>query len=187
MKLWTQAALALCLAASMTACKKDRSSTNPPASEGTVGTTGANVDRDFIEDQLEDGAAEVALGRLAAERATHPQVKEFGQQMVRDHEAAGEALKQAAARASVQVNPPADLDNDHKDVQEDLMKLSGADFDKKYIDTMINEHQEAVNEIERKIDDSNPDIKSWATQTLPKVRQHLEQAKQLKEALDGAK
>src|SRR5262245_23674128 len=114
MKLWTQAALGLCVAASLVACNNNRGydSSNPPAREGTVGTSGANVDRDFIEDQLEDGNAEVAIAKLATERATHPQVKEFAQKMVQDHEAAGEALKQAAARSNVQVNAPADLDND---------------------------------------------------------------------------
>jgi putative membrane protein len=189
MTLWKKAALGLVLATSIAACNDDRrtSDNTTPARDGSaVGTSGANVDRDFIVDQLEDGAAEIALGKLAAERATNPQVKEYAQMMVRDHQMAGDELKQAATRANVQVTEPADLDNDHKDVQEDLMKLSGRDFDKKYIDVMIDEHQEAVNEIERKVDDNNVEIKAWAAKTLPKVRGHLEQAKQLKEALDKA-
>jgi putative membrane protein len=185
MTLWKQAALGIVLATSVVACTDDRRATDTatPAG-GAVGTAGANADRDFIVDQLEDGSAEVALGKLAGERASHPQVKEFAEAMVRDHQMAGDELKQAASRANVQVTEPADLDDDHKDLQEDLMKLSGKDFDKKYIDAMIDEHQEAVNELERRTDDSNAEIKAWAVKTLPKVRQHLEQAKQLKETLD---
>lgn len=187
MTLWKQAALGFVLAASIVACNDDRRASDNRPAGGAVGTTGANADRDFIVDQLEDGTAEIALGKLAAERAAHPQVKEYAQMMVRDHQAAAEALKQAASRANVQVTEPADLDNDHKELQEDLMKLSGPDFDKKYIEAMLDEHQEAVNEIERRADADNPDIKAWVTNTLPKVRQHLEQAKQVKEALDATK
>jgi putative membrane protein len=187
MTIWKQAALGCVLAASLVACNDDRrASDNTAARDAAVGTSGANVDREFIVDQLEDGKAEIALGKLAAERASHPQVKEYAQMMVRDHEMAGDELTQAATRANVQIAESADLDDDHRDAQEDLMKLSGPDFDKKYIDVMIDEHQEAVNEIERKVDDNNADIKAWAAKTLPKVRQHLEQAKQLKETLDKA-
>ena len=187
---WTQAALGVSLAASVVACSNDRRASDNAAAgrdnPAAVGTAGAGADRDFIQDQLEDGQAEVALGKIAAERATHPEVKQFGQQMVRDHQMAGDELRQAAQAGNAQVNPPAELDGDHKDHQEELLKLSGTEFDRKYIDIMVNEHEEAVNELEKKVDSDNPQIRQWATKTLPAVRQHLEHAKQLDKTLEQA-
>jgi putative membrane protein len=183
------------LAASIVACNNNRANdadnraANPGARDtgAAVGTAGANADRDWIQDQLEDGQAEIQLAQLASERATNPQVKQFAQMMIKDHTAAGNELKEAASAANVQIQPSAEMDNDHKDVHEDLSKLSGRDFDKKYIDTMVDEHQEAVNELEKKTDADNAQVRAWATKTLPKVRQHLDQAKQIQHSLDQTK
>jgi putative membrane protein len=189
MKRWTQATLGICLAATVVACSNDRrddANARPADSGAAVGTAGANAERDFIADQLEDGQAEVNLGKLAAERASNPRVKEFAQMMVRDHQMAGDELKQAATAANVQVAPPAEPDGDHKEAQEELAKLTGSEFDRKYIDKMIDEHQEAVNEVEKKVDSDTPQVRQWATKTLPKIREHLEHARQIKETLDKA-
>jgi len=189
MKRWTQATLGICLAASIVACssdKRDDASARPGDTGAAVGTAGANAERDFIEDQLEDGQAEVNLGKLAAERASNAEVKAFAQMMVRDHQIAGDELKQAATATNVQVNPPAEPDGDHKDAQEELAKLSGPEFDRKYMNKMVDEHEEAVSEVEKKADSENAQVRQWATKTLPKLREHLAQAKQIKETLDKA-
>lgn len=189
MKRWTQATLGICLAASIVACssdKRDDANARPGDTGAAVGTAGANAERDFIEDQLEDGQAEVNLGKLAAERAANAEVKAFAEMMVRDHQMAGDELKQAATATNVQVNPPAEPDGDHKDAQEELAKLSGPEFDRKYMNKMVDEHEEAVSEVEKKADSENPQVRQWATKTLPKLREHLAQAKQIKETLDKA-
>jgi putative membrane protein len=189
MKRWTQAVLGVSLAVSVVACAGDNANDANTAardSGAAVGTAGANADRDFIQDQLEDGQAEVNLGKIASERATHPQVKDFAQMMVREHQMAGEELRQAASAANVQLNAAAEPDNDHKDAEEELSKLTGGEFDRKYIDKMIDEHQEAVNELEKKQDAENVQVRQWATKTLPKVRQHLEQARQIQQTLEQA-
>jgi putative membrane protein len=189
MKRWTQATLGICLAASIVACsseKRDDANARPGDTGAAVGTAGANAERDFIEDQLEDGQAEINLGNLAAERASNAEVKAFAQMMVRDHQMAGDELKQAATATNVQVNPPAEPDGDHKNAQEELAKLSGPEFDRKYMSKMVDEHEEAVSEVEKKADSENPQVRQWATKTLPKLREHLAQAKQIKETLDKA-
>ena len=85
MKRLAQAVLGMGLAVSVVACAGDNANERdkPAAREpgAAVGTAGANADRDFIQDQLEDGRAEVNLAKIASERATHPQVKEFAQMM----------------------------------------------------------------------------------------------------------
>lgn len=191
MRSWTMTALALGFAASVAACGGDRSASNANGAAAgrdagsAVGTSGVNAERGFIEDQLEDGQAEVMLARIALERAANPQVKEYAQMMASDHEKAGQELRQIASQAGVQVNA-AEPDHDHTNVQEDLTKLSGRDFDRKYIDVMVDEHQEAVDELEKKADSASPEVHGWVARTLPVVRQHLDRARQIKQTLDRA-
>ena len=185
MKQWTQFALAVAAAVTLACGDANRNDTIAGGTAGTAGTTGAaaNVDRDFIEDMLADGHAEVALGQLVQERAARPEVKEFGQMMVRDHQKAGAELKQIAGKHNIQVD--GGEHGDHNDLRERLSKLSGAEFDREYMKAMVDEHEKAVNDVEKKAANAdNPDVRQWASQTLPTLRQHLERARQIQEGLD---
>jgi putative membrane protein len=188
MKRLTRLALSIVLAGSVLACRGEHRETTDRTATGTgaVGTAGASVDRDFIADLAENGRAEIELGKMAAERASSPRVKDFAQMLVRDHTKAAADLRDVAAAANVQLDTASELDRDHENLQKDLAKLSGQEFDRKYVDAMVDGHEKAVSEIEKKVDSDNPQLKQWATQTLPVVRQHLERAKQLKETLEKA-
>lgn len=184
MKRWTYFALA-CVAAVSIACgdRNQNQNAGTRGTEGAAGTAGAaNIDRDFIQDQLGDGTAKVELSRLAQQRATHPQVKEFAEMMVRDHERAVTSLKEIATKYNIPIDRGEQ--SEHNDLRERLSKLSGPDFDREYIKAMIEEHDETGKELERKANDENPEIRQWATNTLPTVRQHLERAPQIEKSLE---
>ena len=189
MKPLTRIALSILLAASVVSCSRDnRAETNERAGgSGAVGTTGASVDRDFVVDMADGNRAEIELSKMAEERATNPQVKDFARMLVRDHTKALADLREAAAAANVQLSTANEENRDQRNLQEDLAKLSGHDFDRSYVGAMVDKHQNAVNEIEKKVDSDSPQIRQWATQTLPVVRKHLDHAKELKETLDKAK
>lgn len=72
--------------------------------------------------------------------------------MVRDHRMAGEDLKAISAKlpAEDRDTSRADARDDHKDAVDELKDLSGRDFDKKYIDLMVDDHEKDVKELERK-------------------------------------
>ena len=109
--------------------------------------------------------------------------------MVQDHQMAAEELKPIAARANTGREAAARTDDadDHREDFEELSKLSGREFDRKYIEEMIDDHEEGIADVERKAENaSDPDVKAWASKTLPKMRQHLERAKSIKETLDRA-
>lgn len=187
MRKFAQLSLACVAAVAITACANDGNMDTTAGAPGATGTAGtaADIDRDFVADQLEDGDAEVRLGRLAEERATNADVKAFGRMMVEEHTMAGTDLKRIAGQHNI--TPDADDMDDVEDDFERLSKLEGADFDRAYIDMMVDEHEEAVNELEGKVNDNDEhaDVKAWVTNTLPKIRQHLERAKQLRDALDA--
>lgn len=193
MKRFNYTMLAVCLAAAATACSGDRADTTP-ANDAAVGTGGTAVpgdtaavgraDRDFVAEMIAGGQAEVELGKLAQEKSSNKQVKDFAAMMVRDHTKAGEELKAVATSAHVDLTQ-ANADNDkHQDLRERLAKLSGAQFDREYINAMVDDHEDAVNDVQDKADGAdNPDIKAWASKTLPTLKTHLERAKQIDEAL----
>jgi putative membrane protein len=177
----------------VSACDNTGTSNDNKAATGTggavTGTSGSlDADREFVENELAAGNAEIELGKLAQEKGSHADVKAFGAMKVRDHQAAAADLKPIAAQLSTtQSEARQNHENDLRDTMEDLQKLSGRDFDKKYIDEMIDDHEKDVRDLENKAENAaNADVKAWAAKTLPTVRQHLERAKSIKETLDRA-
>jgi putative membrane protein len=211
---WMQLPLALALVGTLACDRGDRST----ADGGAVGTSGSearDIDRGFVQDQLAAGHAEIELGRLAQQKAGSPDVREFGAMMVRDHQKAGDELKQIAGRHDIQPEardtagtsgaarepgyaadrPSADrpeptgssdmmMDDEHRELHQRLSRLSGAEFDREYIDAMVNDHEKAVDAVEDKANDGdNSDVKQWAATTLPALKQHLERARQIQSSL----
>jgi hypothetical protein len=94
--------------------------------------------------------AEVQLGKMASEKASNSDVKSFGQMMVKDHTQANNELKQIASQLNVQ--PPAQLDQKHKDLSDKLSKLNGAEFDREYINAMVMGHEEVLGKLRARAD-----------------------------------
>jgi putative membrane protein len=154
--------------------------------------------RNWVEDRLKGGMTEVKLGELASQKAQNADVKAFGRTMVQDHTKAGEELKQLASKHNI--TAPAD-DNDMRDTLDRFSKLQGAEFDREYINTMVDNHEKTLNALEDRLDkegdDNTPrytpkktdnafemELNQWSAKTVPTVRQHLEKARQLDQKLD---
>jgi putative membrane protein len=209
-------AVALTVACNSNARNNARTDTgNEPAAVGTSGEANRTAvhdgEKDFINEQVADGNAEVELGKLAAQRAVNPDVKQFAEMMVRDHTMAGNELKDIAGRYNVQ--PAPDAGKKHQDVMDKLSKLRGAEFDKEYVKTMVDDHKDAVGDLESRVDSnasvkdkiSNKDSKDtnvvpektdnapaaavneWAAKVLPTVRHHLDAAKTLDDRLSNTR
>ena len=100
----------------------------------------------FINQMTIANLAEVQLGKLASERASNADVKSFGQMMVKDHTQANQDLAQVAAQ--LKVKPTTSLDQKHKDLAAKLSKLQGAEFDREYINAMVQGHQGVAGQLE---------------------------------------
>ena len=129
-------------------------------------------DTKFVKEAAVGGMEEVQLGQLAAQKASDPDVKNFGQRMVDDHSKANDQLKQLAAQKGVTVAatlPP----SKQKDVDK-LSKLSGAAFDKAYVKMMVEDHKKDVAEFKKESTNAkDSDVKSFASTTLPTLQDHL--------------
>lgn len=159
------------------------------AGEHSAASSGklAPADRQFIRKAAEGGLAEVQLGQLATEKAASPEVKQFGQRMMDDHTKANDQLKQVASEKGVTV--PEKLSAQDAATKARLEKLSGKAFDRAYMRDMVADHTKDVSEfrVESKTA-KDPDVKNFASQTLPTLEDHLKQAKSIapKPATTGA-
>ena len=145
--------------------------------------TGANQmlrssDTAFAINAAQDGNAEVKVGKLAAEKASAPDVKAFGQQMVDDHTKANDQLASVAREEHMTL--PSGLTAKDEAMYNRLEKLSGVAFDKAYVADMVKDHQADVKEFEKEQrTGKDPAIKNFAAQTLPVLQEHLEKIKSI--------
>ena len=148
---------------------------NTPAVSRTGGV--ATPDRKFMDNAAQGGMAEVQLGQLAQEKGQSQEVKDFGKKMVDDHSKANDQLKQLASQKGVTL--PTDLDAKDKATKARLEKLSGQQFDQAYMKDMVTDHKKDVAEFQKESKSAvDPDVKSWAGQTLPTLQGHLKMAEE---------
>jgi putative membrane protein len=172
---------------------------NTPAREDTVGTVGADNNREFLTKAMDANMAEIELGRMAQEKAAGADVKRFAQMMVADH---GKALDELKPIANRQGTPMvAQLDDKHRDLRDRLSRLSGAEFDREYMQAMVAGHEDVVDLLqtranedrfgenkgtttpERTDDAMAREINQWAAKALPTTRHHLEEARRVNDGL----
>lgn len=184
----TQLILALALVISSTACERPREDTAQPAgtapagerATGTSGTDNGNA-QTFVNDLATGNMSEIELGKLAQDKASSPDIKAFGEMLVRDHSKALDALKQAAATENLQV--PAVVTEKKRELRDRLSLLSGNEFDREFMNAMVEAHEQTVEKLEDRADDNRDALQQFAATVLPTVKQHLEQAKQIREKL----
>lgn len=158
--------------------------TERPAADQNKGGLAA-ADRKFVMEVAHGGMAEVELGKLAAEKGASDTVKQFGKRMADDHAKASAELKAFADQKGLTL--PTDLDPKHKQLRDRLAKLNGADFDKAYASEMVKDHKKDVADFKRVAKAAkDPDLKSWAGQTLPTLEDHLKQAQDMQAQVKSA-
>jgi len=115
-----------------------------------LGLAGPRDSREFVTEVSMVNHAEVEMAQLALQRAQSAEVKQFAQMMIRDHTKAGNELKQAVSRHNVTVT--AHMDDKHQSVMDRLKTLRGAEFDREYMNAMVEGHQDAKNLISSRAD-----------------------------------
>jgi len=132
-------------------------------------------DASFYKNAAEAGISEVDLGNLAEQKASSQDVKDFGAQMVKDHSAANEKLQSLAASKSISLPTSASVGDMATKAKLEL--LTGDTFDKSYIKSQIKAHHEAIALFKKEsTSGQDPEAKSFASATLPKLHEHLHMA-----------
>lgn len=131
---------------------------------------------------------DVDAGKLAASRATNPEVKKFGQQMVTDHQGVNKSAVDLATKLKL---TPQENDTSRalkaggeKNVAN-LKKLSGAAFDKAYVDQEVAYHAQVLEALDKTLipNAKNAELKALLVKVRPAFVAHLEHAKQIQSSL----
>ena len=128
-----------------------------------------------MKEAASGGLMEVELGKIAAEKGSHQRVKEFGKRMQADHSKANAQLKKIASSKGVDL--PTEPSGEHKSTMDKLTKLSGGEFDREYMEAMVDDHKEDIEKFQTQADKGkDPELKKFASDSLPILKKHLELA-----------
>ncbi|MFT3830788.1 MAG: DUF4142 domain-containing protein [Opitutaceae bacterium] len=138
-------------------------------------------DRKFLEKVAKLGQEELALSRIASDRATNPQVRAFASDMVREHTSANSEISALAQRKGVSL--AADGAQDRQKMESKWTDKPVGGFDEDYVDAAISNHKKTIDELEDAADSKDPEIAALANKLLPTVRAHLAHAQNLEKTL----
>ena len=135
------------------------------------------ADRAFLRNAAEINLSEVVLGQFALQKASAEPIKAFAQRMITDHTNAQQKLKDVAAREDVVL--PEIWDAKDIALYARLAKLSGPDFERAYINAMVEGHTQAVALFRSEARSAaSPAVRTFASDTLPMLEEHLKLAHQ---------
>jgi len=133
-------------------------------------------DAKWVVEVANSGMTEIELSKVAQTKATNQALKDFANMMVTDHTGASDKLKQIAATKNITL--PSNLSDDSQKELDNLNKKSGKDFDKEYIDDMLEGHRKAVDKLEKgSANLQDAALKTFASETLPVVKAHQDAIK----------
>jgi putative membrane protein len=149
-------------------------------------STAPKSDQDFLNMAAQTDMTEAHLGQLAADQAAAQEVKDFAQMLVTDHTNDYQQLGMLASKTGNTI--PKGLDAKQDKMIAPFEKLKGAAFDRRFAHEMVAGHTKAIAEYKREAQEGqNPDIKAYASQTLPTLQKHLEAAQGLEKRKPAAK
>jgi len=134
-------------------------------------------------------AGEIALGKLASTKATNAKVKEYGAEMVKDHQAmmkdAHALMEKVKATADSTWDDAKDLANAGNDKLKELTeKAKGADWDKNYIDNQVDAHQKVLGKLQDAAKaTTDTTVAAGLAKATAKVQEHLTKAQSIQAGL----
>ncbi len=144
-------------------------------------------DQMFVLDVEQANRDEVALGQLAADKASNPDVKSFAQTMVNDHEKLQDELADLPIVKEAKL-PTAAMGAEAKALRVRLNRLSGHAFDQAYMNAMVQDHERDLQTFDRATRNvSNPDLKHWAAVSMTVLREHLQRARKVEQELKSSR
>ncbi len=177
---------------------------NSARSSGETDAPHSQEDAQFVRDAMASGRTEIAMARLAQERASREEVKEFARELERDHTRLNGQLESLASSANQQGNAhapgqpgtpgrmgqgtPANTPaGDAMGGQlQQLSSKSGADFDREFLSHQVRHHEESIRKFEAAANRGGQNqsgagstAATVAREALPVLKRHLQRAQSL--------
>jgi putative membrane protein len=175
-----KSSLVITLALAMAGLTIARAQTSPAASTPT--------DPQIAMIAVVADTVDIDAGKLATEKASSKEVKAFAETMVRDHTAVNAKATALAKKLNVTPEESATskgLKTDGDKMLAKLKGLSGAEFDKAYVNNEVSYHEAVIGVVTKTLipNTKNAELKSLLESAGPIFTSHLEHAKQLQSSL----
>ena len=163
---------------------KDSEKVADKANEAKTETNRSEEDASLLVNAVSSDYFEIAAAEVASTMATQASVKEYAGMMMAIHKTMMDETKMLAGQKAYTV--PGAMANDYMDDIEDMKKWTkGKEFDTKYINGQIDQHQKMLDNIEKRMASTvDSGVKAWTEKAAAEVRKHLDRAKMVKEELD---
>ena len=155
------------------------SNTPPPPPAAPPGPPPlAAGDASFIQTAAQGGMAEIQMAQLAEQNSRSKAVKAYAEQMIKDHTANDDQLKQIATAKGATL--PAGVNDDQQKAMTALQGENGRRFDHDYVAAQVEDHTAMLSTFQTEAaSGTDADLKSFAAQTVPVVQEHLTEAQKL--------
>jgi putative membrane protein len=148
---------------------------SPPSAGGTPSA------QEFVNKVAISDLFEIQSSQVALSKQPDADTKPFAEKMVQDHQKTSSELKALVEVSVPKLTLPASMDSEHQQMLIELTAKNGKDFDQSYDQTQVKAHRDAVALFEAySKGGDNPELKSWASKTLPDLKEHLAMAEKLK-------
>ncbi|WP_443947526.1 DUF4142 domain-containing protein [Pedobacter sp. AW1-32] len=132
---------------------------------------------DFLKTAATGGLMEIEAAKIAQANSKNTQVKGFATLMLADHTKANMELKALAIKKKIIV--PDSLPEMERSHLNEMKKMSGADFDKHYMNMMLTDHDKTVKLFTQGSENRDVELKNFALNTLKVIKEHDSLAKQI--------
>lgn len=183
---------AFAAAIALAGCGPSNQAATPPSETAADATTPLTAPIDPAAKTLEFATKaanadmlEIETSKVALKKSKNAEVKKFAQMMVTDHTKTSTELKDWASKTTVTL--PTALENLDKGKADNITNADAEGFDDKYLDTVIDVHEDAINAF-RDYSENGQEaaLKAWTIATLPKLTEHLDAAKALRDKINAA-
>lgn len=139
-------------------------------------------DADFVYDVVGSSYGEIKLAELANQRSRTGGVKQIAQQLLTDHTASLNELKTLAQAKAISI--PVEEPDASKRKLEDMAEEGGSEFDKEWVQEMIELHEKDIDEFEDRLKNTeDAELKAFINKTLPVLKKHHESLQRLEESI----
>jgi putative membrane protein len=129
----------------------------------------------FLQRAAEAQQLEIALAQLALKKAGNERVKELGARIIQDEQKASQEIRALAVKEGIKLR--GELGEKTREKQKKFSHYAGMQFDYAYVAYLLQDQSMEVGALEQHAEMlKDPDVKKWATTTLPILKAHLDKA-----------
>jgi putative membrane protein len=145
-----------------------RKNSPSPAASAAAAKPLTAKDKNFLSGAASSASWEIATGKLAQQKAQNSATKEVASRMIAGHSKTSQQLVDLGKKKGLSISTEGGK----------AQQISGQDFDKRYLNLVVQEHQEEASLFAKEAKSGDDaDIRNWAAKTLPMIKEHLALAK----------